>query len=93
MTPLRVLVTTDSFPPVCGGSGWSTWELVRGLHARGHDVHVLKVSAGDASGTTEETYEDCRVTVVSEEDFDPYGSPPRQPVRTTEDYLKEREKS
>lgn len=64
MTPLRVLVTTDSFPPVCGGSGWSTWELVRGLHARGHDVHVLKVSAGDASGTTEETYEDCRVTVV-----------------------------
>ena len=25
--------------------------------------------------------EDCRVTVVSEEDFDPYGSPPRQPVR------------
>jgi ferredoxin len=36
--------------------------------------------------------EDCRVAVISEEDFDPYGSPPRQPVRTTEDYLKEREK-
>ena len=26
--PLRVLIVTDSFPPVCGGSGWSTWELV-----------------------------------------------------------------
>ena len=36
--------------------------------------------------------EDCRVAVISEEDFDPYGSPPREPVRTTEDYLKEREK-
>ncbi|HEU0159762.1 MAG TPA: 4Fe-4S dicluster domain-containing protein [Hyphomicrobiaceae bacterium] len=36
--------------------------------------------------------DDCRVAVVSEQDFDPYGSPPRQPVRTTEDYLKEREK-
>ena len=35
-TTLRVLVATDSFPPVCGGSGWSTWELVRGLKARGH---------------------------------------------------------
>jgi ferredoxin len=34
--------------------------------------------------------DDCRVAVVSEQDFDPHGSPPRQPVRTTEDYLKER---
>ena len=35
--------------------------------------------------------DDCRVAVVSEQDFDPYGSPPRAPVRTTEDYLRERE--
>jgi ferredoxin len=35
--------------------------------------------------------EDCRVAVISEQDFDPYGAPPRNPVRTTEDYLKERE--
>ena len=35
--------------------------------------------------------DDCRVAVISEQDFDPYGSPPRQPVRTTEDYLRERE--
>lgn len=48
-TTLRVLVTTDAFPPVCGGSGWSTWELVRGLVSRGHHVEVLKVEAGDAS--------------------------------------------
>ncbi len=34
--------------------------------------------------------EDCRVTVMAEEDFDPYGKP-RPPVRTTEDYLRERE--
>jgi len=34
--------------------------------------------------------DDCRVAVVSEEDFDPYGKP-RPPVRTTEDYLRERE--
>jgi len=35
--------------------------------------------------------DDCRVAVVSGQDFDPYGAPPRAPVRTTEDYLRERE--
>jgi len=34
--------------------------------------------------------EECRVSVVAEEDFDPYGKP-RPPVRTTEDYLRERD--
>jgi hypothetical protein len=34
--------------------------------------------------------EDCRVAAVSEQNFDPYG-PPRPKVRTTEDYLRERE--
>jgi ferredoxin len=34
--------------------------------------------------------DDCRVLVMSETDFDPYGAP-RPPVRTTEDYLRERE--
>jgi ferredoxin len=34
--------------------------------------------------------DDCRVAVVSEENFDPYG-PPRTPVRTTDDYLRERD--
>ena len=35
--------------------------------------------------------EDCRVIAVTEEAFDPYGAPPRPNVRTTEDYLRERE--
>jgi ferredoxin len=37
--------------------------------------------------------DDCRVAVVSEQDFDPYGSPPRAPPRTTDDYLREREEA
>ena len=28
---------------------------------------------------------------MTEADFDPYGAPPRPTVRTTEDYLRERE--
>jgi ferredoxin len=35
--------------------------------------------------------EDCRVAAVTEDSFDPHAPPPRPPVRTTEDYLRERE--
>ncbi|MEO8481433.1 MAG: glycosyltransferase family 4 protein [Acidobacteriota bacterium] len=61
----RVLVTTDSFPPICGGSGWSTWELVRGLTSLGHDVRVLKVAAGTTSGLTQDHYQSVPVTTFS----------------------------
>jgi hypothetical protein len=36
--------------------------------------------------------DDCRVAFVSEKEFDPYGAP-RTPVRTTDDYLRERDES
>jgi glycosyltransferase involved in cell wall biosynthesis len=39
---VRVLLATDSFPPNCGGSGWSTWELAGGLRGRGHDVRIVQ---------------------------------------------------
>jgi ferredoxin len=35
--------------------------------------------------------EDCRVAAVAEAEFDPYGAPPRPKVRTSDDYLRERE--
>ena len=51
---MRVLLTTDVFPPVCGGSGWSTYELARGLRARGHEITIVRPRFGppreDASG-------------------------------------------
>ncbi|MEO6212243.1 MAG: glycosyltransferase family 4 protein [Vicinamibacterales bacterium] len=52
---MNVLLVTDAFPPVCGGSGWSTYELARGLRTRGHLVHVVKVTAGRSArdATTE----------------------------------------
>jgi len=42
---MRILLATDAFPPRCGGSGWSTYELARGLRARGHDVCLLQPRA------------------------------------------------
>jgi ferredoxin len=37
--------------------------------------------------------DDCRVAVISEQDFDPYGAPPRPHPRTSDDYLREREEA
>jgi len=62
--PLRVLVATDAFPPVCGGSGWSTWELTRGLRERGHHVEVVKIEIAAPAGIERTTYEGVPVAVV-----------------------------
>ena len=48
--PLRVLLVTDAFPPIAGGSGWSTYELARGLRARGDAVVVLRPRPGTPAG-------------------------------------------
>ncbi|HEY7056279.1 MAG TPA: glycosyltransferase family 4 protein [Vicinamibacterales bacterium] len=44
---MKILVATDAFPPLCGGSGWSTFELARGLRARGHDITVVRPRQDD----------------------------------------------
>src|SRR5688572_3239069 len=62
MIPRRILLVTDSFPPGSGGSGWSTFELARHLHARGHVVSVIHVKPGDEHGIHQATYEGIPVT-------------------------------
>jgi len=59
---MRVLVTTDSFPPNCGGSGWSTWELVHGLIGRGHHVEVVHATVGRPGGVTTGTWQGVPVS-------------------------------
>ena len=48
---MRILITTDSFPPGCGGSGWSTYELARGLRDRGHTVVLMQPRPGEPRDT------------------------------------------
>ena len=43
---MRILLATDAFPPICGGSGWSTYELAKGLRDRGHDVMIIRPVVG-----------------------------------------------
>ncbi len=62
--PLRVLIATDAFPPVCGGSGWSTFELARGLRRAGHDVWIVQPRPGTRRGATERTHDGLEVIEV-----------------------------
>ena len=39
---MRILIATDAFPPGSGGSGWSTYELAKGLRARGHEIVIVQ---------------------------------------------------
>ena len=58
---MNVLLVTDSFPPGCGGSGWSTYGLARGLRTREHTVRVVRVSTAMRGSTTKRTYDGFRV--------------------------------
>jgi glycogen synthase len=61
---VRILLPTDAFPPVCGGSGWSTYELARGLRIRGHEVTVVRPRPGTPTGIRETSYDGLRVIEV-----------------------------
>ena len=61
VNPLKVLLATDAFPPVCGGSGWSTYELACGLRERGHQVTVVQPRPGGARGERATSYDGLRV--------------------------------
>jgi ferredoxin len=67
----------------------STIERVIGKLAGQHWMYEQGSKRLDALRMCEE----CRIAVVTEDGFDPQGAPPRAPVRTTNDYLREREVS
>jgi glycogen(starch) synthase len=58
---MRILIPTDAFPPVCGGSGWSAYELARGLRALGHGVTIVQPRPRTPAGVRERTYDGLRV--------------------------------
>jgi glycosyltransferase involved in cell wall biosynthesis len=57
---MRLLIVTDAFPPRCGGSGWSTFQLARALTARGHQVRIVKPEA-NLSGVHRREFEGIAV--------------------------------
>ena len=43
---MRIVLTSEVYPPRAGGAGWSTRALALALRAAGHDVEVLTTSPG-----------------------------------------------
>jgi glycosyltransferase involved in cell wall biosynthesis len=58
---MNILLATDAFPPRCGGSGWSTFELARGLRSRGHVVLIGQPKPGRKATVHETSYDGFRV--------------------------------
>ena len=61
---MNILLPTDAFPPVCGGSGWSTYELARGLRHRGHTITVVQPRPGTPAGVRPSAYDGLRLLEV-----------------------------
>ena len=61
---MKILITTDAFPPGAGGSGQSTAALTRALARRGHDVTVVVGKSWEHSKQEEKEWEGTKVIEV-----------------------------
>lgn len=91
VAPARVLKEEEPFCCLRCGQPFGVRSTIERVTARLAGAHWMY--QGDTGGRLDliKMCDDCRVAVISEQDFDPYGAPPRAHPRTTEDYLRERE--
>jgi ferredoxin len=68
----------------------STIERVTARLQGQHWMYQASAKAGANRLDLIKMCDDCRIAVVTEQDFDPHGAPPRAHPRTTDDYLRER---
>jgi ferredoxin len=86
----RVLKQEEPFPCIRCGKPFGTRSTIERISAKLAGKHWM--FTGDSSRLDAlKMCEDCRVVAATEASFDPYGAPARPHVRTTEDYLRERE--
>jgi ferredoxin len=87
--PPRILKEEPPFCCIRCGKPFGVRSTIERVMAKLEGSHWMFKDAPDRMEIVK-MCDDCRVAVISERDFDPYGSPPRAPVRTTDDYLRER---
>ena len=90
--PARVLKEEAPFACIRCGKPFGVKSTIERVAAKLADKHWMYKGAPKRLDVLK-MCDDCRIAVISEEDFDPYGGPARKPVRTTQDYLKERDES
>lgn len=89
-TSTRILKEEEPFCCICCGKPFGVRSTIERVTAKLRGTHwMYKESPGRLDLI--KMCDDCRVAFVSEEGFDPYGAPGRS-LRTTDDYLRDREK-
>lgn len=88
--PVRILKEEEPFYCVSCGKPFGTRSTIERITAKLESKHWMFKDAPERLNMLK-MCDDCRVTAVTNQSFDPYGAPPRPNVRTSEDYLRERE--
>jgi ferredoxin len=87
-TPARVLKEEEPFCCISCGKPFGVKSTIERVVAKLEGKHWMYAGAGRLDVIR--MCDDCRVAVAANEGFDPYAAR-REPVRTTDDYLRERE--
>jgi ferredoxin len=86
----RILKEEEPFCCISCGKPFGTKSAIERVTAKLEGKHWMFKNAPERLEVLK-MCDDCRVTAVTNQSFDPHGAPARPNVRTTEDYLRERE--
>jgi len=89
-TGRTVLKQEEPFHCISCAKPFGVKSTIEKIAAKLENRHWMFAGEGAKRASILRMCEDCRVEVVVNESFDPHLSPQRPPVRTTEDYLRER---
>ena len=88
--PARILKDEEPFTCIKCGRPFGVKSTIERVSKKLEGQHWMYLS-GSKRLDLIKMCDDCRVAVVTEDEFDPHGAPPRPGVRTTDDYLRQRE--
>jgi ferredoxin len=88
--PARVLNEEEPFACIRCGKPFGVKSTIEAVSKKLAGRHWM-YEAGSKRLDLIKMCDDCRVIVVTESEFDPHAAPPRPTLRTTDDYLRERE--
>lgn len=86
----RIVKQEEPFHCIACAKPFGVRSTIEKIAAKLENKHWMFAGEGAKRASILRMCEDCRVEAVVNESFDPHLSPQRPPVRTTDDYLRER---
>ncbi|MGA2892720.1 MAG: 4Fe-4S dicluster domain-containing protein [Xanthobacteraceae bacterium] len=91
LAPARILKAEEPFACIKCGKPFGVKSTIERISKQLEARHWMYQS-GSTRLDLIKMCDDCRVAAVTADEFDPHGAPHRAPVRTTDDYLRERQR-